>query len=100
MAAKQPNKGFLGKNKNRKSDKSPDYTGSILIGEDTLAQLMAEKASGKPTVIYLSGWKNTPQGGGDPYISVLCNAAQNRGTSTTQQSQQKPQGKKDEDIPF
>lgn len=98
---KQPNRGFFGKNNKKTNERQPDYTGSLLIGEDTLAQMMADKAAGKPVMLYLSGWKNTPQAGGEPYISLACNAPQPK---AVQGSQQRPAARRasgqDEDVPF
>lgn len=96
---RKPNSGFFGKNKKKNSERAPDYTGSILIGEDTLGALMAMKASGKPVTLYLSGWKRTPQGGGDAYISLACNAGmQQQGSKAP--APKKPTQQPDEDIPF
>lgn len=104
----KPNSGYFGKNNRKTKANSPDYTGKATIGEDTLAALCTLKASGKPVVLYLSGWKRTPQGGGETYISLAVSPPQevdaNRSGSAGggQQEQPKPQAKKaeDEDIPF
>lgn len=108
---RNPNNGYFGKNKTKKSDKSPDYTGSILLGDDVLAQLQEYKATGRPVMLYLSGWKKTPQGGGDPYISLACNTAlpQQNAAPAPAYAPAAPKAKpaarqqnedKDEDIPF
>lgn len=104
----KPNSGFFGKNNRKTKATSPDYTGKATIGEDTLAALCTLKASGKPVVLYLSGWKRTPQGGGEPYISLAVSPPMemdvNRGGGQQEQQQQaKPQATtkaEDEDIPF
>lgn len=80
---KQPNKGFFGKNRNRKNEKSPTHTGNLLIGDDTLAALNQMKAEGKALTLYVSGWENVPQGGGEKYFSIVCNTPQGQGSAGT-----------------
>lgn len=101
---KKPNTGFFGKNKKKQSDKSPDYTGSLLIGEDTMQQLIADKMSGKPVTLYLSGWVNTSNAG-EKYIALRCNPPQQgQGQPQGQQRRAAPAAPRpaaaDEDIPF
>src|SRR4051812_42794062 len=99
----KPNSGYFGKNTRKTKATSPDYTGKATIGEDTLAALCTLKASGKPVVLYLSGWKRTPQGGGEQYISLAVSPPQEVDLSRAgQQQQSKPAPTKaeDEDIPF
>lgn len=102
---KKPNRGYFGKNKKKTTDKQPDYTGSLLIGDDVFQQLVQAKQSGKPIMMFLSGWKSTPQGGGDPYISLACNAAMEQRPAQQSAPARKPAASSqvndsDDDIPF
>lgn len=100
----KPNSGFFGKNNRKAQPNSPDYTGKVSIGDDTLATLNAMKASGKAMVLYLSGWKRTPQAGGEQYISLSVGPPMAERSGFVQaQPQSKPQAAskaEDEDIPF
>lgn len=100
----KPNSGYFGKNnRTDKKPNSPDYTGKVIIGDDTLATLNAMKASGKTVMLYLSGWKRTPQAGGEQYISLSVSPPMEERSGSGQQQQSKPQAAskaEDEDIPF
>ena len=72
MANNKPNSGALFKAE-KKSEKHPDYKGSCLVGGE---------------VIYIAAWINTPQGGGDKYMSL----------SFTPQSEQAEYSKADADA--
>lgn len=94
---KIPNSGFFGKNNRKTKENSPDLTGSLLIGDDTLQALNDAKARGELPMLYLAGWTKTPQDGGDKYVSMKCNPPmpkQGAGAGATKVT------KKDDDIPF
>lgn len=95
---KTPNSGFFGKNNRKTSERGPDLTGSVFVGDDTLQALNAAKARGEPPILYLAGWTKTPQDGGDKYVSLKCNppmSQQGAGAGVP-----KATTKKDDDIPF
>lgn len=96
---RRPNSGYFGKNNRKKSDKSPDYTGSLVIGQDVISALVAEQTQGKTPTLYISGWKKTSNSG-DAYISLACNASQGEQQQGVAQRSAPRRNNLDDDIPF
>lgn len=85
--------GALFANQYKERDNQPDYTGNV-------------KIEGK--MFRLAGWKQTPRGGGDVYLSISVTSQEeydrikNRGNSNSRQTP-RPSAQNDyadDDIPF
>jgi len=88
MAYDNTNSGTLGKNKNPKSDKSPEYTGRLNVDG---------------TDYYLSAWVKENSKTGEKFFSLSVKPVQETAAAGVQQAQAAIQGTPgfdDTDIPF
>jgi len=69
MSSKYPNSGALFKNKRKTTDKHPDMTGTIEIGEDLLRELLAQAKAGKDIKVDVSAWSKATKAG-DKFLSL------------------------------
>lgn len=79
------------KAKEKKSEKSPDYTSKVKVESEVVL---------KPGVEYqLAGWIKTPKSGGEKYISVVIKEKDTSYSSHSSQPEH-TQDYGDDDIPF
>lgn len=64
----KPNMGSMFLSKNKKTEKAPDFYGSISVDPEFLKQLMIERQNGL-VEIKLSAWKRATKNG-DPWLSL------------------------------
>ena len=77
MTSKYPNSGALFKNARKTSDKHPDMTGNIELGEDLLRELLALAKAGKPIKVDVSAWSKATKAG-DKFLSLQVKKAWER----------------------
>ena len=64
----KPNMGSMFLSKNKKSEKAPDFYGSIKIDKDLLIELVKNRTS-ELIEVKLSAWKKVTKNG-DPWLSL------------------------------
>jgi hypothetical protein len=67
----RPNTGSMFLSKNKKSEKAPDFYGSISIDKDLLIELVKNRTS-ELIEIKLDAWKKVTKNG-DPWLSMSVN---------------------------
>ena len=77
----KPNMGSMFLSKNKKTEKSPDFYGSIHIDKDLLIELVKNRSS-ELIEVKLSAWKKATKNG-DPWLSLAVD------TFKKQETQQK-----------
>lgn len=89
----RPNTGSLFHQSDKKSDKAPDYTGNVLIGEEVLDHI---RKSGGSVKLRLAGWKKQAKSG-TVYLSLSVSL------DTPKQAPKKPynnRSKESDDAPW
>jgi len=66
---KYPNSGILNTTKEKKTEKSPDFWGSITLSDDLIQHIVDNQRAGD-VVISLSGWKKMSANGGFVSLKV------------------------------
>lgn len=72
---KYPPSGALFQNKQKKSEKSPDYDGEMGFDEDTVRHLVNEIKAGREPKCRLAGWKRV-SGKGTSFLSLKASPPQ------------------------
>lgn len=88
----RPNQGSLFSTKVKKTPKSPDYWGELLIDINTLE---IENGVAK---VKLGGWKKRSEASGNTFLSLQIDTW--KPTNAQQPQQQSNDGGMDDDIPF
>lgn len=76
----KPNMGSMFLSKSKKTEKSPDFYGSISVDLDYLKQLIADRNS-TLIEIKLSAWKRATKNG-DPWLSLAVDTFKKQETSS------------------
>ena len=89
-------------NKRKESASHPDYTGTMVLGDEVLDALIAAKMAGKDTKIDFSVWAGNKDKNGSPYLSLKAKkaweptGAPRQQQATAQSFRQEP----NDEIPF
>ena len=85
MSYDNTNKGTLGKNKNKKSEKSPEYSGQLNV---------------EGVEYWVSGWVKENKSSGEKFFSLALTPKQEKQDGRTDQSEAQKSSDFDDTIPF
>jgi|TARA_R100000234_G_scaffold116048_1_gene92669 hypothetical protein len=103
---KFPATGALFTAKSKRTEKSPDYSGSLEFEMDVVNDLIAQKNEGiEIPKVNLVGWKKVGRTTQKPYLRIIANIEKDRRDGITEVKETKKEEPKDDDsfddpIPF
>lgn len=93
----RPGSGIFFREDNKKSERAPDFSGRLVLDDETMDALVAARRAGEPLEVSIAGWGKQGQSG-KSFISMKVQAAR---SNQSQPSPRRDRGRDiDDEIPF